>query len=890
MSILRRITNLFHRSKLDQEIEAELRSHIEMRTADNMAAGMSPEEARRQAVLRFGSRAALKERVIAADAQMFVDSLWQDLRYALRTLRKSPGFAAVAVLTLALGIGGSTALFSVVNALVLRELPVRDPGQLVSFYTTHRNGDWAGITVLQLRELKRYQNAFTGLFGRSYPDNSNVESNGNIWPINLGRVTGQYYSVLGVKPALGRLITPEDAGISRGTPSAVAVIGYDLWQRQYRGSQGVIGKTISIANKPFTIIGVTPKGFFGEQVGFSLDVTIPITETPSMETNFPNGPWCQYGVGRLKQGVSLSQARAELESIWPRVRAAAIPAGLNARQLAEVQTEGFRVQAYPKNGYSYLRDQFATPLYALTEISGLILLIACVNLAMLLLARASRRRHEMAIRAALGASRFRLVRQLQTESLILSISGAALGVGLMTWASRWLVSFWRQIPFNPPTVINVKLDPRILLFAGGLAMTTGILFGLAPAWHGSREAPAMALQEVSRTASRDTRLAGRLLVTLQIALSLVLVAAGGLLMRSLKNIHAVRPGFGYRDVAVMQLQGVTGGNEDFGDNYYQNLVRNLSNLPGVRSVALSQMIPGAGFDDTEAVKRGDGEAVATVDADAHVVSPEFFQTLMVGFVQGHDFTWNDNEHTPRVAVISESLAERLFPNGDSIGRFIHVGSETEHQNVQVVGVVRDARIKDIRVSSPFAVYVPFLQAPKYWTNVEIRSAGPPSSVLASAQRSAEAMEKEYVFNAESLEQIIDGAIANERALALVSGFFSALALLIAVVGLGGLMSYTVAQRTHEIGVRMALGAHPGNVMGMLIREGMLLVGMGIIIGTAVALAVGRYLQSLLFGIGARDPATIAGSAALLAAVALVACYIPARRAMRVDPMVALRYD
>lgn len=819
-----------------------------------------------------------------------MNALVRDIRYGIRTFLKSPGFSAVAALTLALGIGGSTSLFSVVNALVLRELPVRDPGRLVSFYTTDRNGNWAGITVLQLRELEREQNVFTGIFGRSYPDNSNVESDGNIWPINLGRVTGQYYSVLGVKPVLGRLITREDAGISRGTPSAVAVLGYDFWQRRYGGSRGVIDKTISIANKPFTIIGVTPKGFFGEQVGFSLDVTIPITETPSMETNFPHGPWCQYGVGRLKEGVSPSRARAELESIWPRIRVAAVPVGLTSAQLADVQAEGFRVEAYPRNGYSSLRDQFAKPLYVLTEISALILLITCVNLAILLLARASRRRHEMALRVALGASRFRLVRQLQTESLILSISGGALGVGLATWASRWLVGFWRQIPFNPPTVINLKLDPYVLLFAAGLAITTGVLFGLAPAWHVSGEAPATALQEGFRIGSRGTRLTGRLLVIGQIALSLVLVSAGGLLVRSLEKVHAVRAGFDYHGVAVMQLQGVTGGNKDYGDSYYQNLVRNLSNLPGVQSVALSQMIPGAGFGGTEAVQREDGESATSVDADAHVVSPEFFSTLRIGVVQGRDFTWNDNAQTPRVAVISESLAERLFPKGDSIGQFIHVGREAEQQNARVVGVVSDARIKDIRLSSPFAVYGPFLQAPKYWTNVEIRSAAPTNSVLASAQQSTEAMGKQYVFNAESLEGIIDGAIANERALALVSGFFSALALLIAVVGLGGLMSYTVAQRTREIGVRMALGAHPGSVMGMLIREGMLLVGIGIIIGTAAALAVGRYIQSLLFGIEPTDPGTLIGAALLLALVTLIACFIPARRAMKVDPMIALRYE
>jgi putative ABC transport system permease protein len=620
---------VFRRRELNQELNDEIAYHIETKTEENIAKGMPPEEARRAARTELGGVEQVKEKMRSVRTGVWVETLSQDIRFGLRMLRKSPGFSAVAVLTLALGIGGSTALFSVVNALVLRKLPVRQPGQLVSFYTTHRNGEWAGITVLQLREIEREQDVFTGLFGRSYPDNSNVESDGNIWPINLGRVTGQYYSVLGLKPALGRFIMPEDAGISRGTSSAVAVIGYDFWQRRYGGSRGIIGRTILIANKPFTIIGVTPKGFFGEQVGFSLDVTIPITETPSMATNFPRGPWCQYGVGRLKQEVNMTQARAELESIWPRVRAFAIPTGLNVRQLAKVQAEGFRVEAYPTNGYSYLRDQFAKPLYILTEISALILLIACVNLAVLLLARASRRRQEIAIRIALGASRLRLVRQLQTESLILSISGAVLGVGLMTWASRWLVSFWRQIPFNPPTVIDLRLDPRVLVFAAGVAVTTGILFGLAPAWQGSREAPATTLQETSRTGGRDTRFAGKLLLTGQIALSLVLVAAGGLLVRSLENVHAVSAGFDYRDVAVMQLQGVTGGNKDYGDNYYQSLARNLSDLPGVQSVALSQMIPGGGFGGTEAVQNGEGEAATIIDADAHVVSPKFFQTLRI---------------------------------------------------------------------------------------------------------------------------------------------------------------------------------------------------------------------------------------------------------------------
>ncbi|MGB6074645.1 MAG: ABC transporter permease, partial [Candidatus Acidiferrales bacterium] len=639
-------------------------------------------------------------------------------------LAKAPGLTVVAVLTLALGIGASTASFSVVNALVLRELPVRDPGRLASFYTTRRNGQWAGITVMQLRELERQQSLFTGIFGRSYPDNSNVEDDGDIWPINLGKVTGQYYSVLGVRPALGRLITPDDAGISHGTPSAVAVIGYNFWQRRYSGHRDVIGKPIFIARKPFSIIGVTPKGFFGEQVGFALDVTIPITETPGAQTNFPHGPWCQYGVGRLRNGVSLDQARAELEAIWPTVRAASIPSGLTPAQLSDVQAEQLRIETYPKNGYSYLRDQFSKPLYVLAGVSGLTLLIACVNLAVLLLAHSSARRHELAIRIALGASRWRVMRQLLTESLTISISGAVLGMGLAAWASKWLVSFWRHIPFNPPTVIDLKPDLRVLLFAAAVAVLTGILFGLAPAWHGSRGAPAGVLQESSHAGGGNMRRVGKFLITAQVALSLMLVAAGGLLVRSLEKIRDIRPGFDYRAVAVLQLQGDAGGNTDYGDTYYQNLVRQVSELPGVQSVALSQMVPGAGFGGTETVGRSQRGNAVSFDADSQVISPEFFQTMKIPFVQGRDFTWQDNERTPRVAVISRSLAQRLFPEGEPVGQFIRIGNETERQNVRVVGVVNDARVKDIRSSSRFAVYTPFLQEPKYWTNVEIRAAGP----------------------------------------------------------------------------------------------------------------------------------------------------------------------
>lgn len=815
--------------------------------------------------------------------------LVHDIRYGFRTLLRSPGYSAVAILTLALGIGGSTALFTLLNALVFRDLPVRDPGRLVSFYGT-RNGEWAGITVLQLKELARQQDVFAGLFGRSYPDNSSVENEGQVWPINLGRVTGQYYSVLGIQPVLGRLISSEDDGIIHGDPSAVAVISYDFWQRRYGGKADIPGRTILISDKPFTIIGVTPKGFFGEQVGFSLDVTIPITETPAMPENFPHGPWCQYGVGRLKEGVSLNQARAELESIWPGVRAAAIPAGLTPKQLADLEGEGLRIEAYPKNGYSYFREEFAKPLFVLTEISGIILLITCFNLAILLLARASGRKQEMAIRLALGANRRRLVVQLLVENLAVAVGGALLGIELAAWASRWLVSLWKQIPFNPPTVVNLHPNLAVFLFAAFLAIATGILFGLAPAWHGSRVDPAAALQESSRLGARGARWTGKWLIVAQIALSLTLVTAGGLLVRSLEKVRTVPSGFDDRGVAVIQLQGVTGGNKDYGDAYYQNLVRGMSHLPGVKSAALSQMIPGAGFGGTDVVQREQGVAGIAINADSHVVSTGFFQTLRIGFVEGRDFTWNDNDHAPRVAIISESLARRLFPEGDSVGQLIRVGDEGEAQTIRVIGVVDNARLRDLRRPSTVALYLPFLQQPKYWTNVELRLSAPLGVVLPAGLRLIKEMGHQYVFNADSLSGIVNGALANERALAFISGFFSALALLITAVGFGGLMSFEVAQRTREIGLRMALGAHARHVMRMILGEGAVLVGLGTAVGSASALTVGKLLHSFLFGIQPADTGTLLGAVLLLMIVALLSCWIPARRATRIDPMIALRTE
>lgn len=882
--------SLLRRGQLDRELDDEIKYHVEAKTEENLAKGMTPEEARRAARLELGGVEQVKEAVREARVGTWFDTLLQDLRFELRMLSKSPAFTAVAVLTLALGIGASTALFSVIDSLVFRDLPVHDPARLVSIYTTDRNGQWAGVTALQIAELEQQQTVFTGIFGRNYPNDSDAEVHGEIWPINLGRVTGQYYSVLGLRPALGRLISPFDVGISEGTASAVAVISYEFWQERYAGNPDVIGKTILIAQKPFSIIGVAPKGFFGEEVGFTVDVAVPITEMPGVQPNSPNALFCQYAAARLRNGVTLDQARAQLETIWPRVRAAAIPSGLNAEQIADAEAKQLRVEQYPANGFSYLRDQYSKPLFVLIAISGFILLIACLNLAVLLLARFSARRHEIAIRLALGASRWRIVRQSLLESLVISISGGCIGVALAIFGSRWLVNFWRRIPFNPPTVVDLNPGFRVLVSATSAAILTGVLFGLLPAWHASGETPEGPLHEGWRTPGKHVRRIGKLLITAQIAFSLVVVTAGGLLLRSLEDVYNAPFGFDYHHVAVVQLQGDSGPDMDYGHAYYRTLLSRISELPGVQSVALSQMIPGAGFGGGDTVRTSDTQRSVPGNVDTHAISPGYFETLKIPFVRGRDFTWQDDERAPKVAILSKSLANRLFPSGDSIGKYIIRGTGTGQRLIRVVGVVNDARLRDLRSSSTFAVFTPFVQERKYWTNVEIRTAGPSALVLHAAQNQAEALGNQFVFNAESLKSVIAAATANERAMAFVSASFSALALLIAVIGIEGLMSYTVTQRTREIGVRMALGAQRREILRTVAWEGVVLGIAGIAFGIVGALGVTHLMASLLYGVSAADPLAFAGAAVILLAVALFASFIPARRATRIDPMAALRHE
>src|SRR5579863_329699 len=468
MSIVQRITNLFRRSTLDQEIEAELRSHIEMRTADNIAAGMSPEEARRQAVLRFGSRVGMKERVIAVDAHMFLDSLWQDLCYGLRMLRKSPGFTAVAVLTLALGIGANTAIFSLIDAILLRDLPVHDPGQLVEVMPANKNGDNAFMSLPTLEELDRRQQVFSDMFGWWGDAVVNAEIHGALQRVDLYAVDGRFYSELGASPYLGRLILPGDVNLHSGAPAQVAVLGYNFWRNQFSADPAVIGKTIRIENLPFEIIGVSADGFTGMSASIEPEITIPLTAEPliagvPLAHLYDRKTRLLDVTARLGDGVTFKQAVAQLQALWPSVRADTVPPDYSVVQRQEFLSYNLDVKRAGK-GFTVLHKQFVEPLYVLMGIAGLVLLIACVNLASLVMSRAAARSHEMAVRLALGAGRGRLVRQVLTEALMLSLAGAALGLLLACWGSEALSHFILSQIFVIPAQLKLTPDGHILAF------------------------------------------------------------------------------------------------------------------------------------------------------------------------------------------------------------------------------------------------------------------------------------------------------------------------------------------------------------------------------------------------------------------------------------------
>jgi putative ABC transport system permease protein len=893
-----RLANFATRRRYDDRLKEEIEAHLALQTEENLRAGLSPAEARRQAKLKFGAVEAMKEDYRAERSMLFLDTLLQDIRFALRMLRNSPGFTAVAILTLALGIGANTAIFSLMDTVMLRMLPVQKPEQLVQLgMMTHGFGR-SPRTIFSnplWESLRARQDIFSGIFAWGNTQ-FNLAPSGVAEDVQGIYVSGSYFPTLGVRPAEGRLITPDDD--KRGC-AGVAVLGYGFWQEHF-GGEPVAGMTISVNGHPFEIIGVSAPGFFGTEVGRAFDVVAPICSEAIVEgKNSPldqRSAWWLHVFARRKPKTSDAQISARLNVVSPQIFAETVPS--NWSPIDQKRFLGWTFTALPAGtGISYLRSQYDLPLEALMAIAGFVLLLACTNIASLMLARASARSKEIGVRLALGASRLRLVRQLLTESVLLSCSGALLGILFAKWGSQLVVDYIST--GRDKISLNLTLDSRILIFTATAAILTGLLFGVLPAFHATRVSLADAMKGASSTKTQgDTKFrAGRWMVAAQLAISLVLVATTGLFVHSFANLLNLDTGFDRRNVllAKVDLHNAAQTGSQIATTQAE-MLRQVRALPGVISASESMVTPISGgmWDDFIVVDGPNAPAGDDRDVYLNYVTPGYFATLRTRMIEGRDFGEQDNASAPQVAIVNQALARKFYPGMDPVGKTFrrYETAATLGKPFLIVGVTSDTKYDTLREDAPPTAYFPLAQIERSLelASIEIRSAVRPAQLTKAVVESILGVNKSAAVQFTTLAQQVDDSLTQERMLATLSGFFGALALLLATIGLYGVLAYLLLQRRKEIGIRMALGAQRGAILLLVMRDVAMLLLAGVSAGLAITWATTRFVQSLLFDIPARDTATFALSVALLAAAALVASYIPARRALKVDPMVALHYE
>jgi predicted permease len=895
----------YRRQARDADLARELRDHLDLEADEQRAAGLSPEEAAYAAHRALGNTLMIEADVRAARGLQWLETCVQDVRYAFRTLRKSPGFTAVAVLTLALGIGANTAIFSLMNAVLLRNLPVKNPTQLVLFGA----GKWGGIQdevpdrSWQLfsypfyRQVRRDSSVFsdvTAISSMSSAPHGTIGEGAETEEIHAQLVSGTYFSTLGVNPILGRTFGEDDDRIPGGSP--VAVASYAWWKRRFGGAPSIIGEKMSIGSMVYTIIGVTPQEFFGTTVGESPDVWIPL----SMEEVLPPG-WkglndkmfqSLYIIARRRPEVSVEQAQTNVNVLFKQAALEMAGSQPTKKQLDGIQ-HAFVKLTPAASGLSQLRAQFSQPLLALMAAVGLVLLIACANIANLLLARATNRRREVAVRMSMGAGRWRVIRQLLTESFILAMLGAVLGVALGSWTSKLLLVMVSGGPEILP--VDVGLDSRVLVFVVLVSLATPLLFGMAPAWRAARVDLNSSLKQGRNIAAVNSPLA-RALVVGQVALSLVLLIGAGLFLRTLVNLTNVDTGFDKDNVLLFGIDPSSVGYKEDSrlTRLYEEIEHTVSALPGVRAASFSMFTfnQGSWSEDAWAPEESP-EAKSNREVLYNRVGTGFFSTMDLQLMAGRPFNQQDTEYSPRVAVINETMARLFFPKESPLGRRFRLGgrdAKPENDKI-VVGVVRDAKYMGLKERRWPAAYLAYCQDASYLWDFEVRFSGHAGSIASAVRQAIHNVDSRLpVTAAGTLAEEVDRSIVDQKLTAQLSSFFSLVAVFLACIGIYGLMSYGVVHRTNEIGIRVALGAQRGQVLGLIIRHGFVLVATGVAAGIALAFVCTRMLSSLLFGVRAFDAATFVFVAILLMFVALLACYFPARRAMRVDPMVALRYE
>ncbi len=821
-----------------------------------------------------------------------------DLRDALRALRAYPVVSAVAILSLALGIGANTAIFSIVNALMLRALPVKEPQRLVQVMAGPNRTSWSNPLWEQLRE--RDHQLFDGAFAYTTPQ-FNLARGGEAQLVNGVMASGRFFEVLGVPPILGRTFTPDNdvrkgAGIDN---RQVAVISYAFWQTRYAGAADVIGKSIDLDRISFTIVGVTPPEFTGVDQGTSYEVAIPLAAEPLIRGEKESAMdqrswWWMRVLARLKPGGTMDRAEAALRGVQPQMRQATLPDTTRPKDLPNYLKDPFGLRA-AASGPNSLGRQFQDPLYIIMAVVALVLLIACANIANLLLARASARRHEISVRVALGASRWRIARQLLAESALLSVCGSVLGLAFAQWGARLLV-FEMSGP-RTASALDVGLDWRVLLFTAGVATTTALLFGIVPALRSTRVAPNEAIKEQGRAIVGESRFGfGSLLVVAQVALSLLLIVGAGLFMRTFSRLSSVRLGFEPDPILVVDANAKRSTVDPAArGDLYERLRRAAQAVPGVRSAALQSITPlsHSGWDTL--IENPAGLSLPEKERNVHVnaVSPDWFATYGTPILAGRDFTIHDDRSAPMVILVNETFAKTYFAGGSPIGRWVRneaFPGQTPPQ-MQIIGVVRDAVYDSLRDTIPPTMYQNVLQQKKPGPGIDIAvraASGSPALLTRSLADAMNRVDGDLTLTFRPFRETVRAFTAQERVIAMLSGFFGGLALLLAGLGLYGVMSYAVSRRRTEIGIRMALGAGPASAVKLVLLRVALLVGLGVAAGAGLALWASTFVSKLLFGLPPRDPGTLLTAALVLSAIGGIAGWLPARRAARIDPARVLR--
>jgi len=876
---LAKLGALFRRRTPVDDLEEEIRSHLAMEEQENLESGMPPDEAHYAALRRFGNVTLAQERSREMWGWDSVETLWQDVRYGLRQLRRSPGFTAVAVLTLALGIGANTAVFSVLNGLFLRALPVPEPERLVTFSDT--NFSWADYVAWR-DEGKSFASLSASY---AFPFTANLNSTRPPQHIYGGLVTGNFLTTLGIKPVLGRGFLPDEDQIS--SPKAVVILSYQFWRTRFGGDPEILGKTIRLNNARYTVVGVMPSDLRTVDIGVAPDLWAPMATMPQLDIPeaqahpFTNpdeeGFWI---FGRLKRGVPRREAQAEVNVIYDRLRQAA---GKKEKRLVALETAGVLPGEFGR--------MFLGVSSVVMVVAGLVLLIACVNIANLLLARGTSRRREIAIRLAIGAGRGRVIRQLMIGNLILAFLGAAAGLLLALIATKAVARV--DLPLDWPIVLNFAPDLRVLLATAGIAVVTSLMFGLAPAARCTRLDVNASLKDGDTTSTGfSTQWTRNGLVVVQVTVSVVMVVTAVLFLHSLWNGFSIDLGFRPENLLIVRLDTTAQGySKERSALFFQQLEERVSALPGVRSASIVAPLPlGIYSSGSQVSVPGTSR---TVDANRHVVGPRFFETMGIPILRGRSFR-DIPASSPPVAIVNRVLAERLFPKEDPVGQHVHWWNKA----YEIAGVAGDAKSKTIGEALTPCLYQLAAQneadlelLSSVGISLVVRTAGKPKALASVVQKEVERLDPTLpVYGVETMEDQVGKSLVLARLAVSFLGVFGFLALTLAVVGLYGLMSYSAAARTREIAIRIALGASAHRTLALLARQGLTVVGVGLLAGLAASLAVGRLVSSLLYGVGNIDPITFISVPVVLAAVAGVAILLPARRATKIDPMVALRYE